>query len=105
MASLKALQAKARLEKKISKGIEEEKRSVNESGFFPAFDYLPPGRRVDCYELTQNFPGRSDFYHVYFDPTDCFQYEITLIRDDEEMGILGERYVVKVSHHSKTPFL
>lgn len=38
-----------------------------------------------------------DFYHVYWDPTDHFQYNVTLFRDDEEMGILGERYVVRVS--------
>ncbi|KAK3391770.1 hypothetical protein B0T20DRAFT_64743 [Sordaria brevicollis] len=76
VASLKALQAKARLEKKIARGVEEEKRSVNEN-----------------------------FYHVYFDPTDCFQYEITLVRDDEEMGILGERYVVKLYESNALPHL
>lgn len=42
---------------------------------------------------------QPDFYNVYWDPTDFFQYNITLSRDDEEMGILGERYVVKVSGH------
>ncbi|KAK3340562.1 hypothetical protein B0H65DRAFT_263591 [Neurospora tetraspora] len=66
VATLKALRDKARLEKKIAKGVEEEDRAVNEN-----------------------------FYNVYWDPTDFFQYNITLSRDDEEMGILGERYVVK----------
>ncbi|KAJ4361375.1 hypothetical protein N0V85_009411, partial [Neurospora sp. IMI 360204] len=66
VATFKALMAKARLERKIAKGIEEEERAVN-----------------------------GNFYHVYFDPTDFFEYNITLTRDDEEMGVLGERYVVK----------
>lgn len=76
VASLKALQAKARLEKKIAKGKKDEKRSVNEN-----------------------------YYHVYFDPTDCFDYHIMLTRDDEEVGIEGEIYVVKLYESNALPHL
>ncbi|KAK3954125.1 hypothetical protein QBC32DRAFT_385378 [Pseudoneurospora amorphoporcata] len=76
VASLKALREKARLERKMAKGVEEEDRAVNEN-----------------------------FYHVYWDPTDLFQYNITLFRDDEKMGITGERYVVKLHESNALPHL
>lgn len=40
MATLKALKDKARLEKKIAKGVEEEDRAVNQSKFGLGF-YIP----------------------------------------------------------------
>lgn len=38
----------------------------------------------------------ADLYHVYRDHT-FFQYEVVITRDDEEAGILGERYILSVS--------
>ncbi|EGO57882.1 hypothetical protein NEUTE1DRAFT_43047 [Neurospora tetrasperma FGSC 2508] len=76
VATLKALKNKARLERKIAKGVEEEDRAVNQN-----------------------------LYRVYFDPTDFFEYNIILARDDEEMGITGERYVVKLYESNALPHL
>ncbi|EAA27172.1 hypothetical protein GE21DRAFT_4481 [Neurospora crassa] len=76
VATLKALKNKARLEKKIAKGVEEENRAVNQN-----------------------------LYRVYFDPTDFFEYNIILARDGEEMGITGERYVVKLYESNALPHL
>ena len=98
VATQKALKDKKRLEKKIAKGVEEEERAVNSSKSALC-------RRSHCCGMMRLLADRypvSDFYSVYWDPSDFFQYEITLSRDDEEMGVLGERYVVKVS--SRAPW-
>lgn len=114
VVTLKALKDKERLEKKIAKGVEEEERAVNESRFrWPLTTYLSSTGAVEnlrgwlctniMYELTQN-SDQSDLYHVYWDPSDLFRYDITVSRDDEEMGVIGERYVVKVSGYPQIPF-
>lgn len=38
----------------------------------------------------------SDFFHVYRDGTH-FPYEVTLTRDDEDTGNVGQRYILYVS--------
>lgn len=46
----------------------------------------------------------KDLYHIYRDET-YFSYEITITRDDEAAGNVGQKYIIYVSTRNSYPHI